>query len=94
MASNAHNTQTAILSRAFQPDAGSLSVDAAQSILAVQLSDEDQQRLRQLSDLARDGTLDEQQEAELEDYRHVGRLLELLRSKARISLQESDPLSS
>jgi hypothetical protein len=90
MASTAQYTQTAILSRAFQVDNGNLSPDLANFILAVELSDEDQHRLRELADLARGGVLDEQQETELENYRHVGRLLELLKSKARISLKGMD----
>jgi len=38
---------------------------------------------------AREGSLIEQESAELENYRHVGRLLEVLKSKARLSLKSN-----
>jgi hypothetical protein len=42
-----------------------------------------------LASKARQGSLNVRQEAELENYRQVGRLLELLQSKARLSLKKT-----
>ena len=83
--------EAAILSRALAPENATLSPQAAHSILAIELSDDDKTELRRLADLARDGSLSESEEAELESYRHVGRLLELMKSKARISLKDGEP---
>lgn len=85
------NTQTGILSRVLDAQNGNLSPEAAKSILDLTLPEADKQRLSELSDLARDGTLDETTESELEDYRRVGRLLELWKSKARKSLKTGEP---
>lgn len=80
-------TETAILSRAFQPFGGSLSPEAAQSILEVDFPESDKLRLKELLRLAQSGELDSDLESELENYRRAGRVLELLKSKARISLK-------
>lgn len=83
--------QAAILSRALAPETGSLSPEAAQSMLAIELSADDQSELRRLVDAARDGSLTRGDSEALECYRHVGRLIELLKSKARISLKNARP---
>ncbi len=81
--------KAAILSRAFQPDKGNLSPEAARSILGLSISPDDQQRASELAAKAREGLLTENDLAELNDFREVGRLLELLKSKARLSLQQA-----
>jgi len=42
--------------------------------------------MNELAEKAREGALSSGEDRELENYRHVGHLLALLRSKARISL--------
>jgi hypothetical protein len=42
-------------------------------------------------DKATAGDLSEEEAAELENYRHIGRLLEVLKSKARLSLKNVRP---
>lgn len=87
MSTAVENTEAVILSRAIDPAKADWSAEAARSILAISLPAEDLQRADELAAKARAQSLTAQEEAELENYRDVGRLLELLQSKARLSLQ-------
>ena len=60
----------------------------AESILEFDFPPADVRQMNALAAKARQGTLSAAEEAQLENYRDVGRLLELLQSKARLSLQE------
>ena len=82
------NSEAAILSRTIRPEQGDLSADAAKSFLSLSLPDSDQRRAQDLSAKASDGALTQPEELELDNYRAVGRLLELMKSKARLSLQK------
>jgi hypothetical protein len=82
------NSEAAILSRIVSPENGNLSRDAAQSLLSITFPDSDRERMNELAERARGGSLVLEEEAELENYRHVGRLLEILKSKARLSLNK------
>ena len=88
MVSIAANSEAAILSRAIRPEEGNLSPDAAKSMLNISLPENDQRRALDLAAKAREGALTPTEETELDNYRDVGRLLELMKSKARISLQK------
>ncbi len=81
------NFEIAIWNRVVDPDAASLSREAAESLLHIRLPDTDRQRVNELAEKARQGRLAAAEQAELESYRHVGRLMELLKSKARQSLR-------
>lgn len=79
--------EAAILSRLIQPERADLSPEAAQSILKIDFDDQDRARMHELSVKAQGGMLTDAEHAEVESYRRVGRLLDLMRSKARRSLQ-------
>lgn len=87
MSTGLEKNEIAILSRALASETGGLSPDAARSILAIELSRDDHSELRRLAALAKERPLSAEEETDLENYRHVGRLLELMKSKARISLK-------
>jgi hypothetical protein len=76
-----------ILSRVIRPDRGNWSKAAAESILEFDFPPEDVARMDTLAAKAREGSLSAAEEAELENYRRAGRSLELLQSKARLSLK-------
>jgi uncharacterized protein YnzC (UPF0291/DUF896 family) len=76
-----------ILSRVIRPDQGAWSREAAESILEFDFPQADIERMNALAAKAREGSLTPGEETELENYRHAGRLLELLQSKARLSLK-------
>jgi hypothetical protein len=82
------NTETAILSRLIEPARSGLAPEAARYILTLEFQDSDRKRMNELAEKARDGSLMADEERELESYRHVGHLLALLRSKARVSLMQ------
>ena len=89
----ATSSEAAILSRVIDPSNGSWPPEAAHSILAIELPTDDRERLNELAAKARDGSLSREEMAELDNYRHVGRLLELMKAKARLSLDEVAPHS-
>lgn len=79
--------EAAILHRVIRPERADLSTEAARSLLKLDFDDQDRQRMHHLAVKAQDATLTGAEEAELESYRRVGRLLDLMHSKARRSLK-------
>ena len=81
------NSEAAILDRVFQPDAGDWPRVAAEAIVRIGFAQTDQERMTLLLDKAKEEDLSAEEAEALENYRHVGRLLELMKSRARRSLQ-------
>ena len=82
-------TETAILSRVIQPERGDLPSEAAEAILRFDFDPADRARMHELAEKNQAGELTAEEQGQLENYRHVGRLLDLMRSKARLSLHRS-----
>jgi hypothetical protein len=82
------NGEAAILSRLIRPERADLSPEAARSLLKLDFENQDRARMHELVTKAQAGTLTGAEEAGLESYRRVGRLLDLMRSKARCSLKD------
>ena len=80
-------SEAAILGRVFKPETGGWPRAAAEAILGVAFDSEDRDRMIALLERAKAGELSNEEAEELEHYRHVGRLLELMKSRARRSLQ-------
>jgi hypothetical protein len=83
------NTETAILSRLIDPDKTNLSPEAARYILSMDFRSDDRRKMQELSEKAQKGTLDADEQAELDNYVRVGHLLALMQSKARKSLKRA-----
>ena len=83
-------SEVAILSRVIRPESGTWSKEAAESIMKFDFPPADVRRMNGLAAKARQGTLSAAEQAQLANYREVGRLLELLQSKARLSLKRSN----
>jgi len=81
------NSEAAILDRLFRPSAGGWSRAAAQAILGINFDQYDHQEMTRLLEHAKAGELSDVDAQLLESYRHLGRLLELMKSRARRSLQ-------
>lgn len=81
------NNEAAILARVINPDEPTLSPDAAQSFLDLKFSRSDMVKMKKLAARARKGLLRPEEDAELNSYLHVGRLLALIQAKARKSLR-------
>ncbi len=83
------NTEAAILARLIQIEQQELSRGAAEYLLSIRFSDRDTTRMNELSELARQGTLSNEDQAELDSYIHVGNLLAVMQSKGRRALERS-----
>jgi hypothetical protein len=83
------NTEAAILARLIQIEQQDLSRGAAEYLLSIRFSDRDTARMNELSELARQGSLTSEDQAELDSYIHVGNLLAVMQSKGRRALQRS-----
>jgi hypothetical protein len=80
--------ETEILSRVIRPDNPSFGDEAARSILALRLDDADVERINALAAKARQGELSDEQESQLDAYLFVGAVIDLMHSKARLSLEK------
>jgi hypothetical protein len=83
------NTEAAILARLIQIGEEQLSRGAAEYLLSIRFGERDIARMNELSELARQGKLTTQEQAELDSYLHVGNLLAVIQSKGRRALQRS-----
>ena len=81
-------SEVSILNRILRPDEPTFSPEGARDILGLGFSEDDKQRMRELSAKARAGTLTAEEDAEAGRYELLGHLLGILQSKARRSLQE------
>jgi hypothetical protein len=79
--------ETAILTRAIQPNNHKLPASAARAILRIQLDPADRQRLHQLLVKNQEDTLTADERSELDCHLHVGMLLDLLQAKAHAALR-------
>jgi hypothetical protein len=79
--------ETAILTRAIQPNNHNLSVKAARAILRIELDPHDRRRLHELLVKNQQVALTVNERSELQSHLHVGMLLDLLQAKARAALR-------
>ena len=77
-----------ILVRTIRPDVGGLSTEAARAMLDFRLSQHDANRVNDPAAKAREGNLTANERVELDDYERITALLEIMQSKARLSLQQ------
>jgi hypothetical protein len=82
-------SEAEIWSRTIRPGEGDLSPEAAREWLRLRIADVDVERIRELSEKAHVGRLTAVEERELDSYLNVGRTLEFLKAKARLSLQKN-----
>lgn len=83
------NTEAAILARVIQTGDGELTPDTARYFLSIRLPSSDEDRVNDLSAMARAGTLTESEGQELDSYLHVGSLLAIMQSRARLLLKRA-----
>ncbi len=83
----AGNTETAILERIIRPSGAALSPAAAESLLRLSFQPADHRRMTELLAAAQAGGLTADESIELENYRNVGRMVDLLQSQARQALK-------
>ena len=61
--------------------------DVARFFLGLELTDADRSRLNDLAEKARHGTLTSAEQQDLDEYRRLGRLVELMKLKAKDALR-------
>ena len=83
------NTGVAILNRVVQPDADTLTVDAARVLLSLKFEKSDERRMERLAEKSRQGTLSVPERSEAEQYNLVSHMLALLQAKAWHALTKS-----
>jgi uncharacterized protein YnzC (UPF0291/DUF896 family) len=81
-------SQAAILSRLFRPEADTLTPEAAAGLLQIKFEQRDLDRMHELAVKNQDGLLTPREQEEMENYRRVGFLLDLMHSKARRALKK------
>ena len=87
MNASVEGSEAAILDRVLRPEARDWLRPAAEAILSLGFDEQDHRRLSDLLTKAKACTLALDEAATLENYRRVGRLRELMKSRARRSLQ-------
>jgi hypothetical protein len=80
-------SEIAILSRVIEPDKPTFSPTSARDILALDFSQDDKERMHQLSQKAQEGTLTAEEEEAITNYERVGHLINILQSTAPLSLK-------
>ena len=89
MSAHLESSEAAILSRVIQPDSGDWPQSAALAILGMGFNETDRECMTALLEKAKAGDITTEESETLEHYRHIGKLLELMKSRARRSLQTS-----
>ena len=81
------NSEAAIWTRLMQAQKDELSPDAAEFLLAIDFGGSDRQRMLQLAERSEAGTLTAEEQIEFDGYLHVGNLLAVMQSRARLALK-------
>jgi len=89
MSTTAYSSPTEILGRVIDPQNPSFTREAAQSVLELQFPPRDVTRMNELAEKARSASLEDTETEELNSYLLIGAVLDLMHSKARISLKKT-----
>lgn len=82
------NSEAAIWARLMQAQKAELSAEAAKFLLAMEFDDRDQSRMLHLAERSNIGMLTGDEQTEFDGYLHVGNLLAVMKSKARLALKK------
>ena len=84
------NTEAAIWARLLESQPDRLTREAAEYLLGFRFTERDQLRVQDLAEKSQSGTLTKDEEREFDSYLHVGNLLAVMQSKARLVLHGPD----
>jgi hypothetical protein len=87
------NREAAIWARLIEAQR-ELSPEVAEYLLSIGFGEVDRERMEQLAELSEAGTLTDEERAEFDSYLHVGNLLAVMQSKARLALHTKPHSSS
>ena len=82
------SSEAALWGRLFDPTSNELSTDVARYILTLSFPQADIDRMQELAEKARAGTLTLEEHIELDNYERVGHVLSLMKSKVRKVLKK------
>jgi hypothetical protein len=80
------DNDAAILTRVIRPEQDDLPSAAARALLKLSSIPQDRERMHELAVKNQEEVLSEAEQRELDSYRRVGRLIDLLAARARCSL--------
>ena len=86
-------SEAALWNRLLDPVDPELSPDVARYILTLSFPQPDIDRMSELAEKARQGSLAIEEHIELDNYERVGHVLSLMKSKARKALKKVRPVS-
>jgi hypothetical protein len=81
-------SEAAIWQRVIQPEQDDLSAEAARALLRLRFQQQDLDRMHQLAVKNQEDVVTEPERADLETYRRVGLVVDLLQAKARLTLKK------
>lgn len=84
---HAAEAEEAILSRLVKPSRADFAPEVAEALLKLDFDQMDRDRMHELAVKGQEGSLSKAEEEELHSYRRIGYFVDLIRSKARISLK-------
>ena len=87
------NTESAILARLIQSQT-EMDSHIARYLLSLDFEPQDVERMNLLAERNREGTVSADEEAELDSYLHVGNLLAIMQSRARVYLRNHEGTTS
>jgi len=85
----APNSEAAIWARLIDSQPDQLTRDAAQYLLGFGFAERDHSRMQDLAEKSQAGTLTDDESREFDSYLHIGNLLSVIQSKARLVLHGS-----
>ncbi len=83
------NSEAAIWARLMRMQKEELPFEAAEFLLSIGFPEADRHRMMQLAERSETGILTVEEQAEFDGYLHVGNLLAVMQSKARLALKRS-----
>jgi len=81
------SSEAAIWARLMQAQKDELSLEAAEYLLSIDFGEADRNRMLHLAERSEAGTLTAEEQAEFDGYLHIGNLLAVMQSKARLALK-------
>jgi hypothetical protein len=85
------NCESDIWARLMQEQRDDPSQEVARYLLSIGFGERDRQRMQQLAERSAAGTMTDEKRAEFDSYLHVGNLLTVFQSKARVALRRNLP---
>ena len=88
------NLEPVIWARLLEAQKQDISPELAHYLLSIEFAESDRERMEYLAERSSSGTLTSDEEAEYDSYLHVGNVLSVMQSKARVVLGKKLPSHS